>query len=149
MRGKNRKPPSINRISATKPQVAEVQNRGLVDRSHFSPHFRNLYKLDWVVCRLVLMNLARTLLFIFKWLHLTYKLSVTRNGRWPLVEGYEPVEYRDPKGRPFWELTASPDNSQFQKMLSDHKRKLTARTMIGRNSASASGAWALTFMPGF
>lgn len=41
-------------------------NRGLVDRSHFSPHFRNLYKLDWVVCRLVLMNLARTLLFIVK-----------------------------------------------------------------------------------
>lgn len=45
----------------------------------------------------------------------------------------------------FWELTASPDNSQFQKMLSDPKRKLTARTMIGQNSTSASGIWALTF----
>lgn len=66
-----------------------------------------------------------------------------------MAEGYELVEYRDLKGRPFWELTASPDNSQFQKMLSDHERKLTAQTMIGQNSASASGAWALTFMPGF
>lgn len=36
-----------------------------------------------------------------------------------MVEGYELVEYRDPKGRPFWELTTSPDNSQFQKMMSD------------------------------
>lgn len=56
-----------------------------------------------------------------------------------MAEGYDLVEYRDLKGRPFWELMASPDNSQFQKMLSDPKRKLTARTMIGQNSTSASG----------
>lgn len=56
-----------------------------------------------------------------------------------MAEGYELVEYRDLKGRPFWELTASPDNSQFQKMLSDHERKLTTQTMIGQNSTSASG----------
>lgn len=36
-----------------------------------------------------------------------------------MAEGYELVEYKDPKGRPFWELTTSPDNSQFQKMMSD------------------------------
>lgn len=36
-----------------------------------------------------------------------------------MVEGYDLVEYGDPKGRPFWELTTSPDNSQFQKMMSD------------------------------
>jgi hypothetical protein len=95
------------------------------------------------------MNLIWTSLYVFKWMNLTYKLSSSRNGRCPLAEGYELVEYRDLKGRPFWELTASPDNSQFQKMLSDPKRKLTARTMIGQNSTSASGAWALTFMPGF
>lgn len=35
--GKNRKPLSITRFSATKPQVAETQNRGLVGRSRFFP----------------------------------------------------------------------------------------------------------------
>ena len=35
--GKNRKSPSIIGFSATKPQVAEVQNRGLVGRSRFYP----------------------------------------------------------------------------------------------------------------
>lgn len=35
--GKNRKSPSITRFSATKPQVAEAQNRGLVGRSRFYP----------------------------------------------------------------------------------------------------------------
>lgn len=47
-----------------------------------------------------------------------------------MVEGYELVEYRDPKGRPFWELTTSPDNSQFQKMTADPKRKSAVRKMI-------------------
>lgn len=47
-----------------------------------------------------------------------------------MVEGYELVEYRDPKGRPFWELTTSPDNSQFQNMMSDPKRKIAAHKMI-------------------
>ena len=47
-----------------------------------------------------------------------------------MVEGYVLVEYRDPKGRPFWELTTSPDSSQFQKMMSDPKRKIAARKMI-------------------
>ena len=51
-----------------------------------------------------------------------------------MVEGYELVEYRDPKGRPFWELTTSPDNSQFQKMMSDPKRKIAARKMIAQIS---------------
>ena len=78
--------------------------------------------------------LAYTLLFVFKEIHLTYKLSVSRNGRWPLVEGYDLVEYGDPKGRPFWELTTSPDNSQFQKMMSDPKRKFAARKMIDQIS---------------
>ena len=42
--GKNRKSPSITRFLATKPQVASIQNRGLVGRSRFysalpeSPH---------------------------------------------------------------------------------------------------------------
>lgn len=35
--GKNRKPPSTTLFSATKPQVAEVYNRGLVGRSWFYP----------------------------------------------------------------------------------------------------------------
>ncbi len=35
--GKNRKSPSITRYLATKPQVAETQNRGLVGRSRFYP----------------------------------------------------------------------------------------------------------------
>ena len=35
--GKNRKPPSTTRFLATKPQVAEAQNRGLVGRSRFFP----------------------------------------------------------------------------------------------------------------
>lgn len=35
--GKNRKPLSTTRFLATKPQVAEVQNRGLVGRSRFYP----------------------------------------------------------------------------------------------------------------
>ena len=47
-----------------------------------------------------------------------------------MVEGYDLVEYKDPKGRPFWELTTSPDNSQFQKMMSDLKLKFAARKMI-------------------
>ncbi len=47
-----------------------------------------------------------------------------------MAEGYELDEYRDPKGRPFWELTTSSDNSQFQKMMSDPKRKIAARKMI-------------------
>lgn len=47
-----------------------------------------------------------------------------------MAEGYELVEYGDPKGRPFWELTTSPDNSQFQKMMSDPKRKIAVRKMI-------------------
>ena len=51
-----------------------------------------------------------------------------------MAEGYELVEYRDPKGRPFWELTTSPDNSQFQKMMSDPKRKFVARKMIDQIS---------------
>ena len=51
-----------------------------------------------------------------------------------MVEGYELVEYKDPKGRPFWELTTSPDNSQFQKMLTDPKKKLAARKMIDQIS---------------
>lgn len=51
-----------------------------------------------------------------------------------MVEGYDLVEYGDPKGRPFWELTTSPGNSQFQKMLSDPKRKLVARKMIDQIS---------------
>lgn len=33
VRGKNRKPPSTTRFLATKPQVAEAQNRDLVGRS--------------------------------------------------------------------------------------------------------------------
>ena len=40
-----------------------------------------------------------------------------------MIEGYELAEYRDPKGRLFWELTISPDNFQFHKMMSDPKRK--------------------------
>ncbi|MFR3059901.1 MAG: hypothetical protein ACLTMI_07820 [Collinsella sp.] len=51
-----------------------------------------------------------------------------------MAEGYELVEYRDPKGRPFWELTTSPANSQFQKMLTDPKKKLAARKMIDQIS---------------
>lgn len=51
-----------------------------------------------------------------------------------MVEGYDLVEYRDARGRPFWELTTSPDNSQFQKMLSDPKRKLVARKLIDQIS---------------
>ena len=51
-----------------------------------------------------------------------------------MVEGYELVEYRDLKGRPFWELTTSPANSQFQKMLTDPKKKLAARKMIDQIS---------------
>lgn len=51
-----------------------------------------------------------------------------------MVEGYDLVEYRDPKGRPFWELTTSPDNSQFQKLMSDPKRKFAARKMIDQIS---------------
>ena len=51
-----------------------------------------------------------------------------------MVEGYELVEYRDPKGRPFWELTTSSVNSQFQKMLTDPKKKLAARKMIDQIS---------------
>lgn len=51
-----------------------------------------------------------------------------------MAEGYELVEYRDPKGRPFWELTTSPDNSQFQKMMLDPKRKFVARKMIDQIS---------------
>lgn len=47
-----------------------------------------------------------------------------------MVEGCDLVEYGDPKGRPFWELTTSPVNSQFQKMLTDPKKKLAARKMI-------------------
>ena len=47
-----------------------------------------------------------------------------------MVEGYALIEYGDPKGRPFWELTTSPDNSQFQKMMSDPKRKIAAHKMI-------------------
>ena len=43
---------------------------------------------------------------------------------WPLASDYELVEYADPEGRPFWELTTSPENSQFQKMMSDPKTKL-------------------------
>lgn len=35
--GKNRKPPSTTGFLPTKPQVAEVQNRGLVGRSRFYP----------------------------------------------------------------------------------------------------------------
>lgn len=35
--GKNRKPPSTTRFLATKPQVAEAQNRGLVGQSRFYP----------------------------------------------------------------------------------------------------------------
>lgn len=37
----NRKPPSTTRISATKPQVAKAQNRGLVGRSQFYPALPN------------------------------------------------------------------------------------------------------------
>lgn len=51
-----------------------------------------------------------------------------------MVEGYDLVEYGDPKGRPFWELTTSPTNSQFQKMLTDPKKKLAARKMIDQIS---------------
>lgn len=47
-----------------------------------------------------------------------------------MVEEYVLVEYEDPKNRPFWELTSSPNNSQFQKMMSDPRRKLAARKMI-------------------
>lgn len=53
-----------------------------------------------------------------------------------MLEGYELVEYRDPKGRPFWELTTSSVNSQFQKMLTDPKKKLAARKMIDQISKS-------------
>ena len=35
--GKNRKPPSTTRFLATKPQVVEVLNKGLVGRSRFYP----------------------------------------------------------------------------------------------------------------
>lgn len=35
--GKNRKPPSITRFLTTKPQVAEVRERGLVGRSRIFP----------------------------------------------------------------------------------------------------------------
>lgn len=35
--GKNRKPPSTTRFLATKPQVAEAQNRDLVGRFRFFP----------------------------------------------------------------------------------------------------------------
>lgn len=38
--GENRKPSSATRFSATKPQVAEAQNRGEDGRSWFFPHFR-------------------------------------------------------------------------------------------------------------
>lgn len=51
-----------------------------------------------------------------------------------MVEGYDLVEYGDPKGRPFWELTTSSVNSQFQKMLTDPKKKLAARKMIDQIS---------------
>lgn len=47
-----------------------------------------------------------------------------------MVGDYVLVEYEDPRGRPFWELTSSPNNSQFQKMMSDPKRKQAARKMI-------------------
>lgn len=39
--GKNLKPPSTTCFLATKPQVAEARNWGLVGRSRVSPHFRN------------------------------------------------------------------------------------------------------------
>ena len=51
-----------------------------------------------------------------------------------MVSDYELVEYADPEGRPFWELTTSPENSQFQKMMSDPKTKFTARKMINQIS---------------
>lgn len=51
-----------------------------------------------------------------------------------MVGDYELVEYADPEGRPFWELTTSPENSQFQKMMSDPKTKFTARKMINQIS---------------
>lgn len=51
-----------------------------------------------------------------------------------MVSDYELVEYADPEGRPFWELTTSPENSQFQKMMSDPKTKVTARKMINQIS---------------
>lgn len=51
-----------------------------------------------------------------------------------MVEGYYLVEYGDPKGRPFWELTTSPANSQFQKLLTDPKKKFAARKMVDQIS---------------
>lgn len=51
-----------------------------------------------------------------------------------MVEGYDLVEYWDPKGRPFWELTTSPANSQFQKLLTDPKKKFAARKMVDQIS---------------
>ena len=120
-------------------QVDALPLSSVVDVSRICRTLPDLHKLDWFVYRLGQRNLVWTSLYVFKWMNLTYKLSSSRNGRCPLVEGYDLVECRDLKGRPFWELTASPDNSQFQKMLSDPKRKLTARTMIGQNSTSASG----------
>lgn len=51
-----------------------------------------------------------------------------------MVEGYDLVEYGDPKGRPFWELTTSPANSQFQKLLTDPKKKFAARKMVDQIS---------------
>lgn len=51
-----------------------------------------------------------------------------------MASDYELVEYADPEGRPFWELTTSPENSQFQKIMSDPKTKFTARKMINQIS---------------
>lgn len=44
------------------------------------------------------------------------------------------LEYSDPKGRPFWELTSSPDNSEFQKLVRNPKSKITARKIIAQIS---------------
>ena len=56
-----------------------------------------------------------------------------------MASDYELVEYADPEGRPFWELTTSPENSQFQKMMSDPKTKFTARKMINQISKMITG----------
>lgn len=87
------------------------------------------------------MNLVWTSLYVFKWINLTYKLSLSRNGGGGLwLKDMNLSNIETPRADRFWKLTTSPDNSQFQKMMSDPKWKITARTIIGQNSASASGA---------
>ena len=47
---------------------------------------------------------------------------------------YSLVEYSDPKGRSFWELTSSPNNSEFVKLMSNPKTRVVARKIIDQIS---------------